>query len=92
MDPLGDLLTAIDRSLNLPDVGELDIWEWLLGNHRIVGITDLNHGLIADLTLTRITERTRRTPRFAAPSLPQLNYEMRPCPPATDTFLVDGIV
>ena len=38
----------------------------------------------------RILQHTR--PRFAAPSLSQLAYEMRPAPPSSDTFLVAGIV
>ena len=56
--PLGELLTAIIRSLIFSDVDELDIWEWLTGNHRISRITDLGRGLISDLTLTRIMEHT----------------------------------
>ena len=58
--PLDELLTAIIRSIIFPDVGELDIWEWASGNPRISRITDLDHGLISDLILTRIMEHTGR--------------------------------
>ena len=59
LTPLGELMTAIVRSIIFSDVGELDICGWLPGNHRISRITDLDNGLIPDLILTRITDHAQ---------------------------------
>ena len=56
--PLEELLTAIVRSLNFSDVVELDFWEWLGRNPRIVRIADLDNRPIPGRILTRISEHT----------------------------------
>ena len=63
----------------------------MAGNPGVTGIAPGRH-FCSDWILTRILEHTHRTPRFTAPSLAKLGYEMRPDPPTADTFLVAGIV
>ena len=90
-DPLDELLEAISRSLNLSDVDETDICEWLADNPDVREIAP-GQGFCSDLITRLILEHTTRRPCFATPSLAQNAYEMRPDPPSADKFLVSGIV
>ena len=88
---LGELLSAISRSLSFSDVEETDIWEWLVDNPVIMGVAPVSDPA-SDLILRRILEHNTRRPCFATPSMAQLAYEMRPAPPCTDTYLMGSIV